>query len=73
MWEKIMFITDKERIRPINSEVKRLLCDNKKAKKILKWSPNYTKLNGLEQGLKDTIDWMKNNSDNSFKQQRYIK
>ena len=71
--KKIMFITDKERIRPINSEVKRLLCDNKKAKKILKWSPNYTKLKGLEQGLKDTIDWMKNNSDNSFKQQRYIK
>ena len=50
--KKIKFIEDKQRIRPLNSEVKRLLCDNRKAKKILKWSPNYSNLKGLEQGLK---------------------
>ena len=33
LWKKIKFIEDKHRIRPLNSEVKRLLCDNRKAKK----------------------------------------
>ena len=71
--KNIKFISDKQRIRPLNSEVNRLLCDNKKAKKILKWAPNYTKLKGLEQGLKETIEWIKNNSDISYRQQKYIK
>ncbi len=48
---------DKERVRPENSEVDRLLCDATKAKKILNWSPEYS----LEQGLKETIEWMSQN------------
>ena len=70
---KVKFFSDEKRIRPSNSEVKRLLCDNKKASKILKWSPKYSKLKGLEKGLLETIDWIKNNSNLGYRQQNYIK
>ncbi|MFA5839231.1 MAG: NAD-dependent 4,6-dehydratase LegB [Candidatus Margulisiibacteriota bacterium] len=53
----IKIITDKQRIRPSKSEVKRLLGCNKKLIAMTKWSPNYN----LEQGLIETINWMKNN------------
>ena len=59
--KKIKFISDKKRIRPKNSEVNRLLCDNRKAKKLLNWTPKYSKLKGLESGLKETIEWIKQN------------
>lgn len=46
---------DKERIRPSNSEVMKLICDNKLAKKILDWKPEYS----LEKGLEETIGFIK--------------
>lgn len=49
--------TDKKRLRPEKSEVNRLLADNTKAKKLLGWKPIYSGCKGLEQGLKETIDW----------------
>ena len=48
--------TARERIRPERSEVLKLQCDNRKARKLLGWKPRYT----LEQGLVRTIDYVKN-------------
>ena len=53
----INIIQDDYRIRPRNSEVDQLLCDNRKLTNIMKWIPQYD----LNSGLKDTIRWMKNN------------
>jgi len=50
-------VTDEERLRPENSEVMALICDNTKAKKLLGWEPKYT----LEQGLNLTIDYIRDN------------
>lgn len=51
---------DPRRVRVKKSEVFRLLACNKKAKKLLKWSPNFSDLKGFKVGLKKTIDWFKN-------------
>jgi dTDP-glucose 4,6-dehydratase len=48
---------DKQRVRPENSEVERLRCDNTKVMKYTKWEPEYN----LSKGLKDTIGWIKEN------------
>lgn len=52
-------IEDMQRIRPEKSEVIRLQGSNKKIKKLTAWTPKYT----LEQGLKETLNWFKNNLD----------
>lgn len=49
--------TDKERLRPLKSEVNRLWADNSKAKKLLGWEPRYGGRDGFKRGLKETIDW----------------
>ncbi len=49
--------SEDDRKRPVNSEVTRLIADNSKAKRLLKWMPKYN----LEAGLKKTIAWFKNN------------
>ncbi len=51
----IEIITDEKRIRPKNSEVMRLWCDNKKIREITGFSPAYD----LHQGLAKTIDWFR--------------
>ena len=48
--------TEEARQRPEKSEVERLRADTKKARELLGWSPKYT----LEEGLKETIAWVKN-------------
>lgn len=48
---------DKERVRPENSEVERLLCDNSKLIAETNWLPRYK----LEEGLIETIQWIKEN------------
>lgn len=50
---------DKIRIRPGNSEVERLLCNNTKLITNTNWKPDYD----LEKGLTETIDWLKLNID----------
>lgn len=55
----VEFVVDSQRIRPKNSEVNRLWCDNTKIKKITGFEPKYT----IEDGLKETIEWFCN-SDN---------
>ena len=54
---KIEIKSDKKRIRPRSSEVERLICSNKKAKKLLKWSPNYKGKTGFFKALEKTVDW----------------
>ena len=51
--------TEKSRIRPEKSEVKVLLCDNSKAKRIIGWEPKIS----LEEGIPKVIDYIKNNLD----------
>ncbi len=50
---------DEERIRPANSEVERLCADRTKAQELIGWSPQVS----LTQGLKNTIEFVKNNPD----------
>ena len=54
---KVEIISDEQRIRPDKSEVERLFCDNSKIKANTAWAPNYN----LESGLKETIEWIRNN------------
>lgn len=49
--------TEAQRVRPENSEVERLLCDNKKITKNTNWKPVYD----LESGLMETIEWLREN------------
>ena len=48
---------DNNRFRPKNSEVDRLVCDNKKILNHTKWEPRYD----LVEGLFETIVWFKKN------------
>lgn len=50
---------DKTRVRPENSEVERLLCNNTKLISNTNWKPDYD----LETGLLETIEWLKANID----------
>ncbi len=54
---KVRIVCDEQRIRPENSEVNRLLGSNEKIKRLTNWSPKYT----FEQGIAETIDWIRNN------------
>jgi NAD dependent epimerase/dehydratase len=57
-----------ERIRPENSEVERLFCDNAKLLKHTQWKPNYT----LVQGINEVVEWMKKPENmNYIKADRY--
>jgi len=58
--KKVEIIEDAQRIRPEKSEVERLLSNAEKARKTTGWKPKYT----LEEGLKETIDWIKDNLHN---------
>ena len=53
--KNIKIDTDKKRFRP--HDVNKLICDNRKAKKILDWEPQIA----INQGLEKTIEWIKEN------------
>jgi len=55
---KLTIKSSEERIRPENSEVERLVCNNKKLVNGSSWKPKYD----LKNGLVETINWFKNNS-----------
>lgn len=59
--QKINIKKETKRVRPLKSEVFRLVASIKKAKKILNWSPKYSGIKGLENGLRKTLDWFKRN------------
>ena len=59
---KFKIQTEKKRIRSKSSEVNRLFASNKKAKKFINWSPQYSNIKGFKRGLKKTIEWYTNNN-----------
>jgi len=48
---------EEKRVRPSQSEVNRLICNNQKAKALTGWEPKV----GLNEGLEKTISWFKDN------------
>lgn len=48
---------DNQRLRPVGSEVERLLSDNSKALNLFGWKPELAGQAGLERGLEQTIEW----------------
>jgi NAD dependent epimerase/dehydratase len=69
---EIEIVAKQERLRPDNSEVERLWADNSKAEQLFSWSPSYVQLQGLEKGIKETIDWFQNSSNlESYKSDIY--
>lgn len=52
-------ICDDQRLRPEKSEVNRLLGSNKKIQELTNWKPQYS----FEEGLRETIEFLKNNMD----------
>ena len=53
---------DQARLRPENSEVERLCCDNVKITKLLGWQPSYE----LKKGLSQTIEWFSNPDNRAY-------
>lgn len=53
MGSNIEIVADKQRLRPDDSEVYRLCCNNEKNYSLTGFKPEYT----LRQGLQKTIDW----------------
>ena len=53
MHSDVRFITDERRIRPENSEVFRLWCDNSKVKELTGFEPRYS----IRDGLERTVEW----------------
>jgi NAD dependent epimerase/dehydratase len=62
----IVILSEKERLRPDNSEVERLWADNTKALNLLGWKPVYGGLSGFRRGLSETIEWFKQNTNLSM-------
>ncbi|MBL0268151.1 MAG: GDP-mannose 4,6-dehydratase [Chitinophagaceae bacterium] len=52
-------VLDEDRLRPENSEVFKLICDNTKSKNLTGWQPLYS----LEEGIRETIDFISNHMD----------
>lgn len=63
---QLPIIEELGRVRPEKSEVMELLCDNKKARELLAWSPEVS----FETGLQNTIDFIAQNK-SLFQPDRY--
>jgi dTDP-glucose 4,6-dehydratase len=59
---KARIVLDKPRVRPKNSEVKRLLGSNEKILNLTNWRPQYS----LDKGLKETVKWFSNKKNSSL-------
>ena len=57
MGAEITIISDRDRLRPLKSEVERLWADNAKARKLFGWNPTYAGDSGFKAGLEETIKW----------------
>ena len=55
--KKVKIINEAKRSRPSKSEVNRLCCSNKIAKKFLDWEPEFKGKQGFIKGITKTIDW----------------
>lgn len=68
MQSDVQFVTDEQRLRPENSEVFRLLGDNKLICDLTNYSPRYS----FRQGLSETISWfMDSNNLKKYKSNIY--
>lgn len=56
---EVEVVTETERLRPLKSEVQRLLADNRQARRLLGWQPQVD----LEAGLGKTIAWISEHLD----------
>lgn len=63
---KLEIEQERSRVRPLKSEVGQLVCNNQKLIKNTDWEPRFD----LENGLKETIMWMKSNLHN-YKNEDY--
>ena len=52
--KKVKIIQDSKRLRPLKSEVERLLSDASKSMKVTGWKSEFS----LEEGFKETIEWL---------------
>lgn len=48
---------EEQRVRPRASEVDRLWASNDKARRLLRWEPQYGNVQGLRRGLAQTVEW----------------
>jgi NAD dependent epimerase/dehydratase len=64
--EQLPIEQDAARVRPANSEVMRLISNNRIAKEVCGWNPQYS----LETGLAQTVEWIKRNLD-KYKPDQY--
>jgi NAD dependent epimerase/dehydratase len=62
MKKDIRIETSDERIRPENSEVERLWAENRKAKELLGWEPQFN----LDKGLAETVEWFSRPENQEF-------
>ena len=58
MNKKITIESEEKRVRPPQSEVNQLICNNNKAKALIDWQPKMS----LDEGLEKTINWFKANA-----------
>lgn len=66
--KKAKIVSFNERIRPQNSEVNCLICNNEKAKQLLGWRPAVS----LKAGLKKTIEFIKEKKE-YYQEDSYVK
>ena len=57
MGEDVRIIQEKDRMRPVGSEVFRLCACAEKAKRLTDWKPRFTGLEGLREGIVQTANW----------------
>jgi NAD dependent epimerase/dehydratase len=57
MGVQIDLLTDDCRLRPVSSEVERLLASNDKARALLGWQPQRRGLDGFRRGVAETAAW----------------
>lgn len=70
--KKINLNIQKSRVRPNNSEVRRLKACNKKARRLLNWRSYSNNISGLEKYLRETINWYsEKNNIKKFKDKSY--
>lgn len=67
MKKDIPVVSKSERHRPSKSEVMKLICDNRKAKLLMDWEPQFS----LDQGLEETIHYITDNI-RLFKTDQYV-
>lgn len=56
---RLPVVQEDVRLRPAKSEVMRLICNHEKASRLTGWAPKHT----LEQGLKETVEWISKHLD----------